>query len=108
MRSFKDQVADDIKSTFLNLKEFADYHVLNGKRLLCIIDTNQVNDASYNRASSFADGIYEYDVKVVYNYEDYPVVLVTDSECYLDKSKYHVNHYSFDNGLVQLHLINKA
>ncbi len=104
MKTFKEQVAIDLKSTFLNTKEFADYHLLNDKRLLCIVDTNQVNNASYNRSSSFADGIYEYDLKVIYHYEDYPVVLVTDSECYLDKAKYHVHHYSFDDGLVQLQL----
>ena len=105
MKTFKEQMTDDLKSTFINVKEFAGYHLLNNKRLLCIIDTNQVNEASYNKANSFDDGIYEYDVKVVYHYEDYPVVLVTDSECHLDDAKYKVYHYSFDDGLVQLRLI---
>ena len=104
MRTFKDQLDIDINQTFLNYKEFADYHLINGEKILCVVDTNTINTRGYNRASSFNDGLYECDVVVLYNYESYPKVLVTDSECYLDNRKYHVQHFSCDNGMVELRL----
>ncbi|TXI98952.1 MAG: hypothetical protein E6Q32_09100 [Neisseriales bacterium] len=104
MRTFKEQLDIDINQTFLNFKEFADYHLLNNKRILCIVDTNTVNIRGYNRASSFNDGLYECDVVVLYSYESYPELFVTDSECYLDNHKYRVQHYSCDDGMVELRL----
>ncbi|TXI91905.1 MAG: hypothetical protein E6Q33_09070 [Neisseriales bacterium] len=105
MRTFKDQLDIDINQIFLNLKEFADYHLLNNKQILCILDTNLVNTRKYNRVSSFDDSLYECDVVILYKYEAYPKVFVTNSECYLDNRKYHVQHFSCDDGVVELRLM---
>lgn len=104
MRTFKEQLDIDIDQTFINNKEFADYHLLNGKKILCVVDTNAVNTRGYNRSSSFDDGLFECDVVVLYNYEAYPHVLVINSQCYLDNCKYDVMHFSCDDGMVELRL----
>lgn len=39
---FKDMVAEDIKQTFLNQKEFADAHVVDGKEVLLVIDNDEL------------------------------------------------------------------
>lgn len=38
MSAFKDTVRKDVKTTFINFDEFASWHNLNGKDVLCIID----------------------------------------------------------------------
>jgi len=38
MSAFKDMVANDIESVFLNLDEFADKHLWDGKELVCVVD----------------------------------------------------------------------
>lgn len=38
--SFKDEVAADIFEVFLNSKEFAEQHRVEGKPILCIVDTD--------------------------------------------------------------------
>lgn len=59
--TFKEQIADDVKNIFLNLEEFADYHVINGKKMPVIFDSNEMIDREkryqYKR-SLYADGVY--------------------------------------------------
>ena len=40
MMSFKELVEQDNRTVFMNLDEFADIHVINGKEIPCIIDNN--------------------------------------------------------------------
>lgn len=44
MRSFKEQMKQDIKSTFMNFDEFGEAHRLNGKNKLVIIDEIELNE----------------------------------------------------------------
>lgn len=40
--NFKEILRADVTNTFLNLSEFADYHVLNGKKIRAVIDKSSV------------------------------------------------------------------
>lgn len=104
MRTFKEQIANDLARAFINGAEFADWHNLNGQQILCIVDSNTINPAAYSRSSSFNDGLTECDVVVLYKYVDYPKALDTTYECYLDKVKYEVHNFKYSDGLVELHL----
>lgn len=42
--TFRDFLFSDIQQAFLNLKEFADLHVINGNRVPAIIDTSRFDD----------------------------------------------------------------
>lgn len=59
--NFKEQLAHDNKVVFMNINEFAEIHDINGKKVLCIIDNNEMVDREkryqYKR-SLYGDGIY--------------------------------------------------
>lgn len=61
MSTFKELVAQDNKNVFLNLDEFADEHLINGRLMRCIVDNNEAIDRErryqYKR-SLYADGVY--------------------------------------------------
>ena len=38
--TFKEQIAADISTTFLNCLEFADTHTVNGKEMAAVVDDN--------------------------------------------------------------------
>ena len=42
--NFKEQLAHDNKVVFMNINEFAEIHDINGKKVLCIIDNNEMVD----------------------------------------------------------------
>ena len=41
MSSFKDVINNDVKTVFLNADEFADEHIINGKKMTVQIDDNE-------------------------------------------------------------------
>lgn len=43
MSLFKDSVRQDVKRVFLNADEFSDRHRVNGKELICQVDSNTVD-----------------------------------------------------------------
>ena len=40
--TFKEQIAADISTTFLNCLEFADTHTVNGKKMAAVVDDNEL------------------------------------------------------------------
>jgi hypothetical protein len=104
MSRFKDQIAKDL-DIFINADEFADWHVLNGIEIKCVVDMNQVSKAKFNHGSSFNDGLYECDVVISYKYGDYPKMFATHEECKLDGIIYRIDNFSFNEGLVELRLM---
>lgn len=40
--TFKEQIAADISTTFLNCLEFADTHTVNGKKMAVVVDDNEL------------------------------------------------------------------
>lgn len=41
--TLKEQVAADIHGVFLSLRDFGDFHTVNGSRVLCLIEKNNVH-----------------------------------------------------------------
>ena len=42
--TFKDQIAKDNQYVFANKDEFWEYHIVNGKKMLCQVDNNELID----------------------------------------------------------------
>jgi hypothetical protein len=51
--NFKEQIKKDVKNVFLNFSEFAETHNLNGKNVLCIIDTDDTKEQIRSLAGVF-------------------------------------------------------
>ena len=55
--TFKETIAQDIKSVFLNFEEFGEIHNIEGKRKLVIIDENELTEREKKTKSTGADSI---------------------------------------------------
>lgn len=40
--AFRDQLAADLQATFLNPDEFAEEHTIDGRKLVCMLDDNEL------------------------------------------------------------------
>lgn len=105
MISFKDQLAKDIEQVFINTQEFADIHTLEGIELPCVVNSNSVGNRKYNRSSSFDDGIFEYDIEIIYKFDGYPYRIVYNSNIEFDGIRYMVINFAEDDGICTLKLI---
>lgn len=108
MSVFKEQIAKDL-DVFINADEFADWHLLNDKKIKCIIDTNENKTYSYNRGSSFDDGMFNCDLMITYKYSDYPSNMIAGvSIIEFDNVTYEVANFSVVDGLVTVKLNSKV
>ena len=78
--SFKSWLYNDIFHTFLNAAEFGEEHELDGRKMICIIDSNEVEERGKKQFEhSRIDGIYEDNIIVHAISLDGKMYRVTDS-----------------------------
>ena len=59
--TFKEQIAKDNQTIFLNLDEFGELHIVNGKKMTVLVDCNEQIDREKRyqfRHSLYADGVF--------------------------------------------------
>jgi len=54
MSQFKDSLKADVKGVFLNCDEFSDSHLVNGKEIVCQVDTDVIDP----KTGSVAEPLY--------------------------------------------------
>jgi hypothetical protein len=61
--NFKDQIAHDIKNTFINPREFGELADIDGEEKIIVFDNDVVNDRprlfSTSNRDSYAQGVYQ-------------------------------------------------
>lgn len=82
--SLKDEIANDINNVFLDFDDFAEEHLIEGKKILCVID----NDTLKTRQGSAEIGIDESTLLVFAKVDDLPKkkqggVLNVDNKLYM-------------------------
>lgn len=60
MSAFKDQLRKDAKAVFINLREFADEHCLNGYTVACVIDKDLTQGAKDSFVGVFVNAVTIY------------------------------------------------
>ena len=107
MMSFKELVDQDNRTVFMNLDEFADTHVLNGKESPCIIDNNEMIDREkryqYKR-SLYADGVYLKEVLLYVKAEDFGPLPAVGRALTLDKKSYIISDAIDEGGIYSISL----
>ena len=107
MMSFKELVEQDNRTVFMNLDEFADIHVINGKEMLCIIDNNEMIDREkryqYKR-SLYADGVYLKEVLLYVKAEDFGPLPAVGRSLTLDKKSYIISDAIDEGGIYSISL----
>lgn len=107
MMSFKELVDQDNRTVFMNLDEFADTHVINGKEIQCIIDNNEMIDREkryqYKR-SLYADGVYLKEVLLYVKAEDFGPLPAVGRALTLDKKSYIISDAIDEGGIYSISL----
>ena len=107
MMSFKELVEQDNRTVFMNLDEFADTHVINGKEIPCIIDKNVIIEREkryqYKR-SLYADGVYLKEVLLYVKAEDFGPLPAVGRALTLDKKSYIISDAIDEGGIYSISL----
>ncbi len=96
---FKQQVVKDAKQVFLNEKEFAERHNINGEDVLCIIDRN-INSQYQDSAAYPIDGVF-INTLTIYVLEEMEIPAV-DSVLSVDGSFHKVLSASAESGIIMI------
>ncbi len=102
MSRFKDMVARDALTVFMNMEEFAEVHEINGHRLRCIIDTNEADTAP-----SLYEGVYTL-LTTVYVLSSEIRAPAVDEVFTIDNVMFVVKHVSDEDGLIVIKAERKA
>lgn len=95
MLTFKDVLAKD-RAVFLNLGEFADVHDINGVKVTCLVDSNELLTRQQGR---YLEGISTSQVLLYLKPEDLPKKPSIGSILRLDGEAYQVQEVSDEAGI---------
>lgn len=95
-------VARDALTVFMNMEEFAEVHEINGRRLRCIIDTNEADTAP-----SLYEGVYTL-LTTVYVLSSEIRAPAVDEVFTIDNVMFVVKHVSDEDGLIVVKAERKA
>lgn len=103
MSAFKDIVQQDVLRTFLNADEFADVHLVNGKLMPILIDTNEQIERE-KRMSHHIEGVYQDEFLAYVSSAEYGPLPAQGSYIDIDKKKYRVIDAVEEDGVFSLTL----
>ena len=86
-KSFKDVLKDDVNSTFMNLDEFADTHIVDGKEIPVIIDENEIIEREKKMKSNM-DGVYVKQKLIYVKANDFGALPAISRAIMLDGKRY--------------------
>ena len=107
MSAFKDQIASDNKTVFLNTEEFSEIHKVNGKDMPVQIDSNEMIDREkryqYKR-SLYADGVYLKELLIYVAAEDFGALPAVGRSLNLDGKTYIISDAINEDGVYSISL----
>lgn len=103
MMDFKSVVEQDVTDTFLNALEFADIHLVNGKPMPVLIDTNEQIERE-KRMSHHIEGVYQDEFLAYVSSLLYGPLPAQGSYMEMDNRKYRVLDAVEEDGVYSLTL----
>ncbi|MCZ8520131.1 MULTISPECIES: hypothetical protein [Paenibacillus] len=100
MTSLKDFLAGDVANVFLNDKEFADTHDVNGRQVTCMVDSDLIN----HRAQPYAEGVYLAQVVLFIRSSEFPSKPAEGQRLKLDGKFFDIAKVAEDAGLLEITL----
>ena len=101
--TFKEILRNDIKTVFLNPLEFGEEHTVNGKKMVIIIDGNELTERE-KRIKSHMDGIYKKQTLVYVHAIDFGPLPGIGKPVVIDGSTFIVTDSINEGGIYSLHL----
>ncbi len=106
MKSFKQILAGDIKSTFLNLDEFGETHTINGREMTIIVDANEVEERGKKQFTHpTIDGIYEDNILIYVSRKTFGKQPAHGQELKLDGKAYRIEDSRDEGGVLSITLV---
>ena len=103
--TFKEQIAKDNRTVFMNQDEFAETHLINGVEMSCTIDNNELIDREKRyqyKKSLYADGIYLKQLLIYVRAEDFGPLPAIGRVVTFDKKSYIVADAINEDGIYSL------
>ncbi len=100
---FKEIIRDDIKKVFLDPAEFGEEHTVNGKKMVIIIDDNELIGRE-KRIKSHMDGIYKKQTLIYVHALDFGPLPGIGKPVVIDGSTFIVTDSINEGGVYSLHL----
>lgn len=103
--TFKEQIAKDNRTVFMNQDEFAETHLINGVEMPCTIDNNELIDREKRyqyKKSLYADGIYLKQLLIYVRAEDFGPLPAIGRIVTFDKKSYIVSDAINEDGIYSL------
>lgn len=98
--SFKEQIAADLDSVFLNLDEFAEIHRVEGSKIPVVVDNDQLNKLKKGQIL----GLVEADMLLMGKAADFPADLEPGRLLNVDGRELIIKNSGEDMGLVEVAL----
>lgn len=103
--TFKEQIAKDNRTVFMNIDEFGDIHNVNGKDMTVLIDNNELVDREKRyqyRHSLYADGVYLKELLIYVHAEDFGPLPTIGRIVTFDNKTYIVSDAINEDGIYSL------
>ena len=101
--TFKDLLRQDVKNVFLNPAEFGEEHIVNGEKMLIIIDDNELTERE-KRMKSNMDGMYKKQTLVYVSALDFGPLPGVGKPVKIDGITFIVADSLNEGGVYSLHL----
>lgn len=99
--TFKEEMEQDIQDVFLNELEFADEHLVNGRKMTVMIDESEIIEREKKEKSDM-DGIYTRKILMYVRAEDYGPLPAYGAAISLDGQRYLVTDAVDEYGIYSI------
>lgn len=97
-KSFKEVMRDDVSGVFMNAEEFADIHIVDGKRMTVLIDDNEIIEREKKMKSNM-DGVFVKQKLIYVKPEEFGAIPAVGRAIMLDGKPYRVLDATDEDGL---------
>lgn len=102
MSAFKDAVAADIHGVFINPVEFAETHLINGQRVVAMVDRDILKERSPPSSSEYAEGVFLEELLIYVADADLPRKPVKGELLRLDNDRFLVTEVAENMGVLEI------
>ncbi len=104
--TFKEQIARDNHTIFMNLNEFSDIHTVNGVKMAVQIDSNEMIEREkrnqYRQRGLYADGIYMKELLIYVRAEEFGKLPAVGRVIDFDGKKYTISDAIDEDGIYSI------
>lgn len=97
-KTFKEVMRDDVSGVFMNADEFADIHIVDGKKMTVLIDDNEIIEREKKMKSNM-DGVFVRQKLIYVKPEEFGAIPVVGRAIMLDGKPYRVLDATDEDGL---------